>query len=413
MKHELIPFIISLLIGLFIGIERERNHPPGSQAMGVRTFILIALIGTLAATAKNLPLTLTGSLFVFALITLSYYRAAKTQSSKRVVGITTETAAATVFFLGYLTPTRPLLSALIAIAVLLALFARATLHEFSRDTLKTKEIYATMTILVIALGILPFLPNHTIDPWQAFNPRQYIIIVLLLLIIQFLGYTAIRIFGHRIGMLLTGFFGGLVSSTSIFLMLPKMSKTTKQNTHVLVATGIFATNAMLIETILLLYIISPLLLSKLIIPILGMLAVGFMSAWPIIQNKKRTAIKSLLPNNPFDFWSVLKLASFFAGMLAIISICKRAIGINAVHIISFLGGLFEIHSVNVANATLFAKTQVGLNSTLNSIALTISASFITKYFLLVTMARNRFALICSIHLSIMLVVGASIFFMMK
>jgi uncharacterized membrane protein YhiD involved in acid resistance len=43
------PFLISLVISLIVGIERERSHPRGSQAIGVRTFMLLGLSGTLAA----------------------------------------------------------------------------------------------------------------------------------------------------------------------------------------------------------------------------------------------------------------------------------------------------------------------------------------------------------------------------
>ncbi len=409
LKH-LYPFGISLIIGLFIGIERERSHPAGSQPMGVRTFMLIALMGTLSATINNPMLTLSASLFAFAIILLSYHKSSRRKGKHRFFGITTEIAAAVVFFLGYLTPEMPLLSAVIGIAVLLALLSRTRLHVFSRSTVKTKEIYAAITILLIGLCILPFLPNHTIDPWKVFNPRRYTMLVLILSIIEFGGYIAIRLFGEKLGVLLTAFLSGLVSSTAAFLMLTKLSKSQQHSTRMLVASGLLATNAMLIETTILLSLISQRLIEQLLIPILAMLAIGFLSTWPVLKDQEKRT-QSLTPTNPLDLKGVIKIATFIIGMLVLITITKRTIGTSGVHFISFLGGLFEVHSVNIANASLFANVEQSLQQTVQSIGLALAASFVTKYFLLWTVSRKKFAIRCSIYLSIMLAVGSASFFM--
>jgi uncharacterized membrane protein YhiD involved in acid resistance len=44
-------FAVSLLIGLVIGIERERSHAPDVESAGVRTFMQLGLTGALAAGA--------------------------------------------------------------------------------------------------------------------------------------------------------------------------------------------------------------------------------------------------------------------------------------------------------------------------------------------------------------------------
>lgn len=410
MLTQLYPFAISLLIGLFIGIERERSHPAGSQPMGVRTFMLIALIGTLSATVNKAALTLSASLFVFGLIILSYHKSSRRKGKFKFIGITTEMAAVAVFFLGYLTPELPLLSSVIGIVILIALLSRTHLHVFSRNTVKTKEIYAAVTILVIGLCVLPFLPNHTIDPWQVFNPRRYVMLILILSIIEFIGYVLIRVYGPKLGVLLTSFLSGLVSSTAIFLILARLSKKNAQSNSVLVASGLLATNAMLIETIILLSLISPPLIAQLFIPIIAMLAVGFLSAWPVLKNQSKHA-QSLIPPNPLNLLGAIKLASFILGMLAIVTITKRTIGSHGVYFVSFLAGLFEVHGVNIANANLLAHAKQSLSQTVQAIGFAVAASFVTKYFLLWSLSHKKFALQCSIYLSLMLMIGTISFFL--
>ena len=49
------PFLLALLIGLLIGIERERStgSDPDKRPLGSRTFALLALLGALAAALPN------------------------------------------------------------------------------------------------------------------------------------------------------------------------------------------------------------------------------------------------------------------------------------------------------------------------------------------------------------------------
>src|SRR5437016_4562738 len=104
------PFIVSLLIGLLIGIERERSHPRGTQALGVRSFTLIALLGTLSAYLHDPSFKIILLLFVLSGILLSYYRSTAMSGEHRDVGITTEFSAAIVFCLGFLALTKPYLA---------------------------------------------------------------------------------------------------------------------------------------------------------------------------------------------------------------------------------------------------------------------------------------------------------------
>ncbi len=407
--ENLVPFAISLLIGLFIGIERERSHPAGTQAMGVRTFVLLALLGTLTADINKTAFTVTVSAFVFGGILLSYYRSSKRQGKTRSIGITTEFAGALIYCLGYLTPHKPLLAAIIGVFVLLMLLARDTLHTFSRDTLKTKEIYAATTILVIGLGILPLLPNKTIDPWQLFNPYQFGLIVLILSVIQFTGYITIRITGQKNGMILSGFLGGLVSSTAVFTSLPEVSKKHPKLIRQTVAAALFAKIAMLITASIVIYLISKPLALSMAPTMLAMMLVGSTSFLLIYKRNPGKQMTSN-PHNPLDFSSVLKLAFFIASILIIVALAKRYLGTEGVNIVSLLGGLFEIHSTVFANSTLFAHSNLDLSEARNAIAFAILASYVSKFFLLWTLARNRFAFITSLYLALMIAAGAIVFF---
>lgn len=402
------PFIISLVIGFLIGIERERSHPAGYKPAGVRSFVLFALLGTLAATIQNPGITLALTLFAFAAILLGYYRSSQPKLPIAVRGLTTELAGAAVFCLGFLAPSNGLLATILGGVILLILIGRERLHHFARKQIQPKEIQATVTLLIISIAILIFLPDRTIDPWQLFNPRKFGILVILLAVIQFGGYVAIRVFGARLGMALTGFFGGLISSTAVFASLPRYSRDHPAMLFALVSAAIFSVIGTFLELLIILFVAAPALMKAVLLPIGTMIAVGATAG---IFTAKRNSNNEIISksNNPLDVKSVIKLATFIASMIIIVALAKRYIGSEGVQLVSFFGGLFETHSVSLANATLLVQNKLTLAQAKQAIGITILASYTSKFILLWSLARNRFTLITSLFLTGMLIVGVVVF----
>lgn len=405
------PFAIAFLIGLFIGIERERSHPAGSQSMGVRTFTILALLGAVAAWLNELVIAIGLTFFAFSAILIGYFRS--TQSRKKTrgsIGLTTEFSAAAVFCLGYITPKNPLLAAILGGAVLLVLLGRESLHRFSREKLTQQEIQAAVMMLIATVGVLPFLPNHPIDPWLIFNPRRFGILVILIATLQFGGYVAIRLLGQRLGMMLLGFFGGLISSTAVFATLPKLVKARPELTNSAVIAAILSTVGMLTEFTIIVFIAAPKLLLALIWPVVLMLITGIILTLVFIHNGKTGEV---IPKkmNPLEIKSVLRLALMIGGAMIIVAFTQHYFGARGVQLFALFGGLFELHSVSLATAMLSLDGKLPFRESILTIATALFASFVSKYGLLWTLAKDRFAMLTSVFLTIMLAVGFVSFFL--
>jgi uncharacterized membrane protein (DUF4010 family) len=139
------PFAIALVIGLAVGIDRERRAKEGEGTMGVRTFAILTLLGAVAGALDNQAVTF-GILFLLSLIiACGYIRvtgrdlrpvAAATSDDTGVhqqfldLGLTTEVSAALVFAIGYLTNSDRMLAGIIGIALATILHSRRFLHFF-------------------------------------------------------------------------------------------------------------------------------------------------------------------------------------------------------------------------------------------------------------------------------------------
>jgi len=133
----------------------------------------------------------------------------------------------------------------LAITIAALLTFRERLHLFAKN-MKKEELFAIVTFALISLVILPFLPNRNFSPMDVpilrdiliatplnqtilsqlnvFNFYNIWLMVILVAGISFLGYILVKVLGAKKGYGLTGFVGGLVSSTAVTLSMSKESK---------------------------------------------------------------------------------------------------------------------------------------------------------------------------------------------
>ncbi|TQE98489.1 MAG: DUF4010 domain-containing protein, partial [Spiribacter salinus] len=82
------------------------------------------------------------------------------------------------------------------------------------------EVFLKLALL--STVILPILPDQGYGLGAALNPYQIWWAVVLVAGLSFFGYAAIRLGGASLGLLMTGLFGGLASSTSTTLALSRL-----------------------------------------------------------------------------------------------------------------------------------------------------------------------------------------------
>ena len=206
----------ALAAGLLIGIERgwtQRRDRAGSRMAGIRTFTLLGLAGGLAGLlgAKGQPWVAAAIAFAAAgLMVVGYasIAARRRDATTAVAGLVTLgiTFLAGVGSAG--------LAVACAAATVLVLAMKEELHGFVRR-LDEADIKALARFAVIALGVLPFLPNEAMGPYDAWNPTKLWWVVVLVTGFSFAGYVANRIFGARNGTIATALIGGAYSSTAV------------------------------------------------------------------------------------------------------------------------------------------------------------------------------------------------------
>jgi uncharacterized membrane protein (DUF4010 family) len=204
-----------LAAGALIGLERGfklRDQADGTRVAGVRTFSLLGLGAGIAGLISD------GQPLVAAAIVaaqLTYLAIAYAPRLKAKGDSTSPIAAAATIATAFLGGMGNVgLAAAAAAIIVLILALRNELHQFV-DRLDQKDVKALARFSVIALAVLPFLPDHDFGPYDAWNASKLWWVVILVTGFSFVGYVANRIFGARHGTIATAIIGGAYSSTAV------------------------------------------------------------------------------------------------------------------------------------------------------------------------------------------------------
>ena len=374
--------LVALMIGILVGLERERAEARKERPLfaGIRTFPLIALAGAipmLLPSPVGAALLVTTSMGIGVVAVVSYIRS----SGEGKIGATTEIAALATFLLGALAGFGELTvagSAGVAIAVLLA--AKPPLERFSK-ALTAEEVSAVLELAVITVIVLPLLPNRSYGPWNALNPREIWVVVVMVSGLSFVGFVAMRVLGARRGMAVTGAVGGLVSSTAVTISMAERSHAAVVRPAAASAT-VLASTIMCVRIGVLAGLVNPAILPGLL-PILIVMAVsGGVAAWAMGRGHGRTTTPDGSITNPFS----LRAALTFAAVYAIVLVCVRAaevyLGQGGIYLVSALSATVSVDAPTVALARLgntntdWAAAAIGVVAVTNTLVkLVIAVSY--------------------------------------
>jgi len=387
---KLAPFLIASLLGLVIGIERERRQME-FRTMGVRTFVLLGLLGALAGVLQNILLQTVVCVFVMAAIIVGYLRSSAGVSyhQKIDIGLTTEIAGYATFIFGFLAHKDAWLSATLGLLVLIVLLSRNILHRFSKEHLKSNEIQAAVILFVLILGILPFVPSQPVDPWGIFNLKQLIIVVTVIAGVQFLSYIAMRLFGNIIGLSLAGFLSGFISSTAAFLTLPRLIKKDKELVYLIASSAIWASVSTLILLLIVVAVLSIDALWSVIPLILPLVVMGALFAYLLARKHVKEALFPLV-HNPLSLHSAIRLGGLLVLVITVIFIMQKWLGVEGLKGASFVGGLFELHGASISAVSLYNDAKIDKEAMRSSIALAVLASILSKIIITFFVAKGKY-----------------------
>lgn len=383
-------FLTSLSIGLLIGLERERT--PSAKA-GLRTFTLVALFGTLvamlASESGSTWLIGAGLLAVAAMI-ISVYINKPTEDNDP--GTTTVAALLVCYGLGALTwYEQSTLAIMLAIATTTLLYFKPELQGFSQRMTR-RDLVSILQFSVLSFVILPILPDKTYGPYNAFNPHNAWMMVVLISGLSLAGYVALHWAGHRYGAPLLGVFGGLVSSTATTLAYARHSKTSDAMCRLSAVVILIASQVVLVRLAVVGAVVSPGVLNKLLPPLALGLVFGLIVA---LFDWRRLRTSSDLPKpqtaNPTEIHAALGFGLLYAVVLLCSAWLTDIAGSRGLYIVAMISGLTDVDAITLSSLRLFSLDKLSGNQAVAAIAIAFISNMAFKFGALVFIGGKTLA----------------------
>jgi len=383
LSQPIVRLIIAGALGLFLGLEREWSD----KSAGVRTFSLISLSGATATMlAQRTPvgesLLAVGALLVLVmgvLLAIRGLRAEEDGGDEAPLSLTTTVSMFVAYGVGALTAAGLVLEG-VTVAVLssVLLVLRRELHSFAGGLAKS-EIRSAAEFAVLAFVVYPLLPAGNVSLFGVgFPPRVAWLMVVTVAGIGITNYALVRSYGGR-GVAITGFFGGLASSTAVVGSMLDHVRQRTSVTEYAVAAVLLADAAMAVRNLgIVLFFTLTSGSSTLVgaaIPLGALVVASVAAAWITADWDAQLEIEL---ESPFSLRNALVFGGVFLVILVGSAFAQARFGTVGLYISVLLSGLVSSAGATTSATLLYIGGGIGAGPAVVAVLLATASSIAVK-----------------------------------
>jgi len=341
---------IALGLGLLVGLQRERAE---SRLAGMRTFPLIAILGTITATlAQSFGGWVMAAGFVMLAGLIFVGKMSEMKASEVDPGLTTEIAMLLMFAVGaYLVVGSTAVAVAIGGGMAVLLQFKVQLHGVAAR-LSDEDLKAIMQFALISLVILPVLPDRTYGPYDVLNPRQVWWMVVLIVGISLGGYIVYKFFGQNVGIVLGGILGGLISSTATTVSYSRRTASAPDASRLAAVIIMIASTIVFARLLIEVAFVAPGFLRAAAPPIVVMF-VSLAGLSIVLWFKGRKERNGMLQQeNPSELKAALIFGLIYAIVLFAVAAARDLFGDKGLYAVAGISGLMDVDAITLSTSQL-------------------------------------------------------------
>jgi uncharacterized membrane protein (DUF4010 family) len=347
---------IALGLGLIVGLQRESTS---SELAGVRTIPLVTLLGAvcaLLAQAAGGWVLAAGLLAVAAATAMG--NAARLRADVVDPGITTEIAILLMYALGaYVMAGNRVVAVVLAGTVAVLLHFKTELHGLV-TRLGGPELRAIMQFVLLALVVLPVLPDATFGPYAVFNPREMWLMAVLIVGLSLAGYIALKFFGERAGIVTGGLLGGLISSTATTVSWSRLTRGRPDASRAAALVIVIASTVVYGRVMVEIAAVARPFLASAAPPLLVLAAAMAASAAWLWLRTRGEAGANADGQQPASLKTAFSFAALYVVVLLAVAFVNERLGARGLYAVSVVSGLTDVDAITLSVARLVGSGQI-------------------------------------------------------
>ncbi|RDI72912.1 MgtC/SapB family protein [Halopelagius longus] len=387
LTNPVVRLVLAALLGLFLGLEREWSE----KTAGIRTFSLTSLVAAVfTLVAVEYPfggvlLGVGGVLVIVQGILLAVQGLRR--EGKDSLSLTTAVSLMAAYGVGALVASGEVLAGVtVAVVSSMLLVLKRELHSLA-GRLDRQELRSTTEFAILAFVAYPLLPAGSVTVLGVdFEPRVAWLMVVTVAGIGIVNYAVVQQYGGR-GVAVTGFFGGLASSSAVVGTMLDHVKQQPDARMYGVAAVLLADAAMALRNlaIALAFTFPDQTLVGVVVP-LGALVVGSVAAaWYVTDWREKVDIPL---ESPFSLRNALAFGLVFLFILVVGTAAQSEFGTYGLYVSALLSGFVSSAGATTTAVLLYRGGTIGTAPAVVSILLATAASVGVKVFLAATGPRE-------------------------
>jgi uncharacterized membrane protein (DUF4010 family) len=347
---------ISLGLGLIVGLQREKAD---STLAGLRTFPLVTLLGAVCALLAGVGggwILAAGLLGVAAATAMG--NAAQLGRPEADPGITTEVALLLMFALGaYVVLGDHAVAVALGGTIAVLLQFKAELHGLVAR-LGDRDVRAIMQFVLLALVILPVLPDDAYGPYAVFNPREMWLLVVLIVGLSLAGYIALKLLGENAGIVAGGLLGGLISSTATTVGWARRARREPEASRAAALVILIASTVVYGRVLVEIAVVARSFLRVAAPPIVALglaMAAAAGVHWLLTRGHQTDRLEG---QHPADLKAAFAFAATYVVVLLAVAYAKARAGSGRLYLVSVLSGLTDVDAITLSVARLAGSGQI-------------------------------------------------------
>ncbi|MBK9516752.1 MAG: DUF4010 domain-containing protein [Anaeromyxobacter sp.] len=247
-----------------------------------------------------------------------------------------------------------------------------------------EDVASTLKFLVVAVVVLPLLPDRTFGPLDVLNPFDVGRLMVLISALSFVGYAGIRLLGPQRGLGLTGVVGGLVSSTAVTLSMSGRARERPELADSAALAVVLASTIMFVRVFAIVAVVNPALQADLAFPVAAAAAAGLVASLLLWLRSRRSGTEgaAVTFTNPFELGRALQFALLFAVVLLGSKAAALYLGTAGTYAAGLLAGTTDVDAITLSMARLggvevthqVAATTIFLGAASNTLAKGVMAA---------------------------------------
>ncbi|PIY60375.1 hypothetical protein COY95_02085, partial [Candidatus Woesearchaeota archaeon CG_4_10_14_0_8_um_filter_47_5] len=226
--------------------------------------------------------------------------------------------------------------------------------------------------------------------------------------LSFAGYILMRWLGEKKGLALTGLLGGLVSSTPVMTTMAAKAKEygEKVAQEPFVFAAVIASSTMFLRIVVEVFVINPVLVPKIIIPMLIMALTGGIGALVIFtrKNTQQDVDTEVIYKSPFTLGPAVKFGLFFAFVLFFSKFTQMHFGSKGLYATSLISGLADVDAITISVSKM-AGSEISGQVAVTAITIAACTNTIVKGGIAWLFGSRKFARQVALIFALMLLAG--------